>query len=419
VFTLREEFQLIKAPMIHKSYPRPLITAAQFSQFSRISATGPCHAIYESACVNQSDGSIVLFLPSVDRHSSNDGEETIHICYHHFSQKPQKARMRVRRIYTDQGIPTTIGDLPVKKAEAVDGALFLGCYSLSGSLWHVVLDMLADLWQWLHHIFPLSARCPRFQVFLTNEELGAKNEHKCIFGGCGPWADAHGLSFYRALTGTNVSESVLSIADITTSSSPKQLTCYRSIIAGYPLGPYPFNKRTALLRGFGECMLANGRRSVRRHHPRVLIVNRAMCGRKLANSGQLRRWLVSQGYSASVLLFELLPRDAQLEAARDADVLVAPHGSALGWMTVMPRGGVVIEASVMTARTDYEKWSEWVGVSHVPWVQTNLSQLISCRTGNPIAGEPGWKRELNDVKFAFPLRDFSRAFSRALEHLSR
>jgi capsular polysaccharide biosynthesis protein len=56
-----------------------------------------------------------------------------------------------------------------------------------------------------------------------------------------------------------------------------------------------------------------------------------------------------------VLLFELLPRDAQVEAARDADVLIAPHGSALGWMTVMPRGGVVIEASVMNTRTDYTR----------------------------------------------------------------
>jgi hypothetical protein len=75
-------------------------------------------------------------------------------------------------------------------------------------------------------------------------------------------------------------------------------------------------------------------------------------GRKLANAGQIRRWLVAKGYTACVLLFELLPCDAQVEAARDADVLIAPHGSTLGWMTVMPRGGVVIEASVMTTRTD-------------------------------------------------------------------
>jgi hypothetical protein len=47
-------------------------------------------------------------------------------------------------------------------------------------------------------------------------------------------------------------------------------------------------------------------------------------------------------------------------------------------------------------------------------VQTNLSQVVSCRTAKPLAGQLDWKRELGDVRFAFPLREFAQTFSKAV-----
>jgi hypothetical protein len=97
----------------------------------------------------------------------------------------------------------------------------------------------------------------------------------------------------------------------------------------------------------------------------VLVLDRAECDRRISNSGQLMQRMNTANISARHEYFERLSQRQQLRIAADSDVVIAAHGGGEGWMTVMPRGGVMIELRHEGASNCFAPFAQWVGVHRV------------------------------------------------------
>jgi hypothetical protein len=148
------------------------------------------------------------------------------------------------------------------------------------STWHGFLEPLVDVWEQLRRLerrdrANVSAdtkfRCPRYDILLTDEVLGRKEE----------WATGYLQAYWRAFAAFGA-DSIRSLLDVLVTSpnhtvaAPGRayhngsildswatvvqgpLTCYRRVVVGAPCcSPFPFNRRgdEDLLRHFGDCML--------------------------------------------------------------------------------------------------------------------------------------------------------------------
>ena len=180
----------------------------------------------------------------------------------------------------------------------------------------------------------------------------------------------------------------------------RPMTCYQSILIGAPCcSRYPFNSRGKedILGGFGRCMLESfasppetaldySNRGSRHHHQetawpriipyrraaassfpalRVLVLDRAECDRRISNPALLMQRIKAANISARHEYFERLTQRQQLRVAADSDLVIAAHGGGEGWMTVMPRGGVMIELRHQGASNCFAPFAQWVGVNRV------------------------------------------------------
>jgi hypothetical protein len=372
----------------------------QYSEYET-KKTPECYSRIRSACVDQSNGEVVVFG------TSNQPAEELKTCYRRHCERfgcTGYGLVKVRTDTTPGGLEGVIERYGASAmATEVDGAAFLSTWTIEGSLWHVILDNLAGFWKLVHDVYKVaedmsSIRCPNLDVVFTNDILHGRDEAKCILTspghspgtGCGKWKDAFGLVFYSAISKNWAS--TMSVKDLA-AQSVAGLKCYKDVFIGYPPLAGEYNDRLPTpIHEFGSCLIQNNpkvgmrqrREAAKRKEDIVMVVyNRDKCARKLENWDALMTHLRSR-YAAFKAIkgvyFEKMSRDEQVATVADADIFVGPHGSAFGWISVMPRGGeaIVLRGYPNRYNHDYRAWSKWSAVTYTYWAVTDPAKFTLC-----------------------------------------
>jgi hypothetical protein len=390
-----------------------------FLPFSKFEAREDpeCYSRIRSACVNMSTGDIVVFRPPKEEPADGGGTRTerLKTCYfpHCSGLDPPCSGfglVGLQTVFHDGGLGRVLKDHgPAVFDVDSDGAAFLSTWTMEGSLWHVILDNVAGFWANVRGVFGVGASatddtivCPDLRVFFTNDILHRRDEARCISTavghspgkGCGMWKDSLGLLFYSAFSQTAADAvSVRDLQHAASSSTPKPpLRCYKEVLVGYPpmdlRRPWP----DTLLEHFGDCLVRNSlavpwgrrRRAASRQGEAVLLLySRGGCPRRIDNLATLEAGVRARYHGLGAVRtarFEELAPAEQLAAAADADVLVGPHGSGMGWMAVMPRGGVavVLRGYPNEYPRNYEQWGRQVGVRYLEWAAKDPALIKLC-----------------------------------------
>lgn len=192
--------------------------------------------------------------------------------------------------------------------------------------------------------------------------------------------------------------------------------CYERVFVGAPKIGYPFNRGNTepLMEGYGDCIMLRTHGTKRKDadlkDPFILFVQRNErghpCERHVTNINDLSAAVVQRGFKkVETIDWTALPRTEQLEKAARADIMVQPHGQGLGWMSVMRKGGVVIELSIANPN-DYAAWATWNNISYVKVQAERNGTLSNCE------GQIG--RGASDDPMLVPVDRFMVGLDRAL-----
>jgi len=384
-----------------------------------------CYSRIRSGCVDMHTGDVVIFKPPTTS-QQEPAQYKLKTCYRPACQgcakcNPKCSGYGLVNVRTEYQTLANALKQGAKLMPNRTGAAFLSTWTIEGSLWHVILDSFAGFWQNVHKMYDVgpspwgTMRCPDMEVFFTNDILHKRDEAKCISTapnhspgtGCGAWKDAAGLLFYSAVSAT--AGDIQSVKDLQSAASIKsqmdlpgsnmigRLQCYKDIHIGYP----PLNGEYAdmdnLLTDFGDCLLQrNTDFQMESRRPaamlesdiKIVVIDRQKCERKIQNADALLVHLqreYSKVRSSEIVYFEGMDPKQQLAIMADADIVIAAHGAALGWISVMPTNAavIVLRPYPNSYGRDYLYWSKWSDVKYYEWAATDFSKIKDC--ANPDA----------------------------------
>lgn len=177
--------------------------------------------------------------------------------------------------------------------------------------------------------------------------------------------------------------------------------------------------------GFGDCVMTRAqgtqRKGANAMDPSILFIQRnTTCVRHVTNFEELVDTVKSRGFKQlTVVDFSLLTREKQLETVSKADVMIAPHGAGLGWMSVMAKGGVVMELNNKNP-PNYARWAEWDTNVHYVRVEAEQDGTIdSCTSSRERRKIISDSESGNENPMRVPLQSFVAGFDQALAALRR
>jgi len=246
--------------------------------------------------------------------------------------------------------------------------------ALTRSAWHIILDNADDMF-WM---FQLRKSVRREIIFIG--EIGSREI----------WKDAYGLLFYAGMA--------VNYTEIRhTSDMDDGISCYKNAYIGWVRRGVPKNNAPKdELKGFAEAILDNfnlTRREKRNKKLKVMFQQRQHC-RNIVNIKDLKNIAKKKGLNTQIAVLEHYPSKEQMMMHYNADILVAPHGSANVYMMFMPKNSIEIEIMPYNFRnTDYKSWCRWTDIQYNVLHTNDPKNIVVCRHPEYTLEQ---KRKIND-----------------------